>query len=99
MGLKAEWMAHMKLPVCSVAMTVDYNKNTQLHEIILRNGVKEIHFCRGYTQPYILCRENMNVLILIKSALSIASLFSFKKKNEGRGYTISLVFTDLFVQL
>lgn len=40
MVFKAEWMPHMKLPVCSVAMTVDYNKNTQLHEIILRNGLK-----------------------------------------------------------
>lgn len=35
-----KWKPNMKLPVCSVAMTVDYNKNTQLHDIMLRNGIK-----------------------------------------------------------
>lgn len=37
---KGKWKPNMKLPVCSVAMTVDYNKNTQLHDIMLRNGIK-----------------------------------------------------------
>lgn len=34
----------MKLPVCSVAMTVDYNKNTQLHDIMLANSAKRNTF-------------------------------------------------------
>lgn len=32
----------MKLPVCSVAMTVDYNKNVQLQDIMLRDCTKDI---------------------------------------------------------
>lgn len=39
-GFKGKWKPNMKLPVCSVAMTVDYNKNTELHDIMLRNGRK-----------------------------------------------------------
>lgn len=56
-GSRATKKPNMKLPVCSVAMTVDCNKNTQLQDIMFRNGsnywcfwsinrLKRLNFCR-----------------------------------------------------
>lgn len=39
-GMNCKQKPDMTLPVCSVAMTVDYNKNIELHDIMLGNTAK-----------------------------------------------------------